>query len=160
MKALIYVKLPNTERNVGYINILNCTISDNKNVTFIKVELPKQVTHNNIIEILMHFVNVSSNRHHYGDNLVSITNGYLIAKSLFFIQNGYYDNVFNLQSSLYVSDYNEISSNYARHIIKAQCTSYIFINILATINISHNIVYKVFKQLSNFERHATRICPF
>ena len=105
-------------------------------------------------------VHVHSNKHHYGDNLISVTNGYLCIKFLFLIQNGYYDNVFNFQSSkLYVMDYNEISSNYARHVIKAQGNSFIFIHYLATINISHNIVYKVFKQINNFERHSTPTCP-
>ena len=108
---------------------------------------------------MLGFVNVSSNKHHH-DNLISITNGYLRIKSLLFIQNGYYDNVLNFQSSiLYVQKYNEISSNYARHIIKAQGNSFIFIHYLAIINISHNVVYKVFKQINNFEGYATPICP-
>ena len=160
MKALIYVKLPSTNVTVGYISILKCIISDNKSVTFIKVEQPTQITYGKVIFILLVFVNVSSNKHHYGNNLISITNGCLRIRSLFFIQNGYYDNLLNFQSSiLYVKDYNEISSNYARHIIKAQGNSFILMNYLATINISYNVVYKVFKQVINFERHSTPICP-
>ena len=160
MKALINVKLPSTDVTVGYITILKCTISDNKNVTFIKVQ-PTQITYNKVIHILLVRVNVSSNKHHYGDDLISIANGCLRLKLLLFIHNGYYDNVLNFQSSIInVQNYNEISSNYARHIIKAQGNSFIFIHYLATINISHNIVYKVFKQVRNFERHTTPICPF
>ena len=160
MKALIYIKLPSTDVTIGYIAILKCKISDNKNVTFIKVEQPTQIRYDKIIYILLTVVNVSSNKHHYGDSLISITNGYLRLKSLFFIQNDYYDNVLNFQSSmLYVKYYNEISSNYARHIIKEQGNSFIFIHYLATINISQNIVYKVFKQVINFEKHVIPVCP-
>ena len=156
MKALIYVKLPSTDVTVGYMSILKCTVSRNKNVTFIKVEQPTQILYDKVIYILLAFVNVSSNKHHYGDNLISITNGYLRIISFIFIQNGYYGNVLNFQTSmLYVTDYIEMSSNYARHIIKAQGNSYIYIYYLTTINISHNVLYKVF----NFERHATPICP-
>ena len=157
MKALINVKLPSTDLTVAYMAIINCTISDNQNVTFIKVEQPTQITYDKVIFIVLAFINVSSNKHHYGENFISITNGYIRIRDLFFIQNGYYDSVFNFQSSkLYVQKYYEISSNYARHIIKAQGSSFILIHYLATINISHNVVYKVF----NFERHATPICPF
>ena len=112
------------------------------------------------MDILLAFVNVSSNKHHYGDSLISFTNGYIRIISVFFIQNNYYDNVINFQSSmLYVRDYNEFSNNYARHIIKPQGNSFILIDYFATINISHNVVYKDFKQVINFDRHATPICP-
>ena len=126
MKALIYVKLPSTDVTIGYISFYKCTISNNKNVTFIKVEHPTQITYDKVIYILLVLVHVSSNKHHYGENLISITNGCLRIRFLFFIQNGYYDNVLNFQSSiLYVRDYSEISSNYARQIIKAQGNSFI-----------------------------------
>ena len=161
MKVLIYVKLPSTDVAIGYIAVLNCSISNNNNVTFIKVEWPTQITYDKVIYVSLVFVNVSSNKHHYGDNLISITNGYLRIRAFFFIQNGYYDNVIIFHPSmLYVRDYSEISSNYARHIIKAQDNSFMFIHYLATINISQNVVYKVFKQVSNFERHTTPIYPF
>ena len=156
MKALIYIKLPSTDVTIGYKTFLKCTIFDNKNVTFINVEQPTQITYDKVIYILLVHVNMSSNKHHYGNNLISITNGCLIVKFLFLIQNSYYDNVLNFQSSiLYIRNYKEIESNYARHIIKAQGNLFIFMHYLATINISHNVVYKVF----NFEKHATPICP-
>ena len=157
MKALIYLKLPSTVLTIAYMAIIKCTISHNQNVSFIKVKQPTQITYDKVIYVLLDFINVSSNEHHYGDNFISITNGFIRVRSLLFIQNGYYDNVLNFQSSiLYVMNYNEISSNYARYIIKSQDSSVILMHYLATINISHNVVYKVF----NFERHATPICPF
>ena len=60
---------------------------------------------------------------------------------------------------LFLKEYNEISSNQAKHIVKAQSNSFIFIQYLATVNISHNVVYKVIKQVSALEKHAIPICP-
>ena len=55
--------------------------------------------------------------------------------------------------------YNEISSNIARHIIKAQSHSFIFMHFLATANISHNVVYKVIELVRAVEKQAIPICP-
>ena len=93
-----------------------------------------------------------SNKHFEGDSLIIVTNARLEIRNAFLNQNGYYDNIINLQSSkLFIrSTYNEISSNHARHILKA---SYIFISYRVTVNISHNVVYKVIEQVSTFERY-------
>ena len=45
------------------------------------------------------------------------------------------------------------------HIIKAQGGSVLFIIHFVTVNISHNVVYKVSKQVSTFEKHTAPICP-
>ena len=102
-----------------------------------------------------------SNQHHHGENLILLTNGHLHIESVFFNHNSYYENIVNLQSStlLFIKHYNEISSNYARHIIKAQSNSFLFMHYQVTVNISHNVVYKVIKQVNTFESHATPICP-
>ena len=161
IKALIYVKVPIAYTTVRYIAIAKSSISDNKNMTFIKVELRFWTTYFMIICISLTSVNVTSNEYHYVDNnLILIANGLLLFRSVFFHQNGYFDNIVYLQSSiLYINNYNNISSNYARHIIKAQSNSYIFIYYLATVNISHNVVYKVIKQVSSVEKHAIPLCP-
>ena len=44
IKSLIYVRPSNAQMTTGYIPIINSTFSDNKNVTFIKVELEFQTT--------------------------------------------------------------------------------------------------------------------
>ena len=77
MEALINVRPPNTETTTEYISFSNSVICDNKNVTFIKVQLEFQNKFCKIIYILLNFVNVSSNEHHYTGNLISIVNGIL-----------------------------------------------------------------------------------
>ena len=61
MKALIYIRPSNVQITTGYIRIKNSTFSDNKNTTFIKVELENQAINSKMIFISLQFVNVSSN---------------------------------------------------------------------------------------------------
>ena len=161
MKALIYVRVPITYTSVGYIAINKSSFYDNKSVTLIKVELRFRTIYYMIIYISLISVNISSNEFHYGDSdLILIANGLLQFRSVSFTQNGYFDSIIYLQSSmLYIKGYNEISNNHARHIIKAQSNSFIFMYYLATIIISHNVVYKVIKQVSAVEKHAIPLCP-
>ena len=158
MKALIYIQPPNTKAVVLYIKFIKSTITGNKNVTFIKVQWEFHTIWYNTINVLLSFTNVSSNEHHYSDSLILIANGHLKVQSVFLQQNKYYENIFNAQSSLLIfqASYSEISNNYARHIIKAQSSSFIFMQFSATVNVSHNVVYKVIKQVNIF---STPICP-
>ena len=90
-----------------------------------------------------------------------IANGHLQIQSVFLHQNGYYENIFSAQSSLLIfkKPFSEISSNSARHIIKTQSSSFIFMHHTATVNISYNVVYKFIKQVNIFEKYATPNCP-
>ena len=160
IKALINIRPPNTQTKIGYTAIYKTTITDNNNVSFIKVERESRTIYYEIIYILLISVNVSSNEHHYTDNLILIANAFLILKSVLFSQNSYYDNIVYLQSSvLLLKGYNNINNNYAIHIIKAQSNSFLYMHYLATVNISHNVVYKVIKQVSAVEKHAAPLCP-
>ena len=60
---------------------------------------------------------------------------------------------------LVFKEYSEISSNYARQVIKAQSSSFVFMYTFAIVNISHNAVYNIIKQVSTSEKHAVPICP-
>ena len=55
--------------------------------------------------------------------------------------------------------YTEISSNYARHIVKAQSSSFLLMHIFTNVNISNNIVYKTIKQVSFLDKNDVPICP-
>ena len=161
MKALIYIQPSTIKAAVVYIKFIKSTVVGNRNVAFIKVEWEFQITWYNTIVVLLSFTNVSLNEHHYGDSLIFIANGHLQIQSVFLHQNGYYENIFNSQSSLLIfkQPYSEVSSNYARHVIKTQSDSFIIIHFTATVNISHNVVYKLIKQVNIFEKYATTICP-
>ena len=162
MKALIYVRPPSMQLISGYIRINSSTFSENKNMSFIKVELEFLIIYFKIINVSLSFVIVSSNEYHHNiiDNLISVVNGLIYIMSVIFSQNGFYDNMVYLYSSmLYIQNYNEINSSHGRHIIEAQSNSFLYIHYLATVNISHNVVYKVIKFVSTFERHALSICP-
>ena len=160
MEALIYVRPPNTEATTEHISYTNSIFSNNKNVTFIKVQLEFYNIFYKIIYITLTSVIVSSNKHHYTGNLILLMNGILYFNSVTFNQNYDFDNIVYLQSSmLYVINHNDISSNHARHIIKAQSNSFLYTDHMATANVSHNVVYKIIKQTSTVERHIIPLCP-
>ena len=160
MEALILVRPPNTETTTEYISFGKSMICDNKNLTFIKIQLEFQNIFYKIIYITLNSVTVSSNEHHYTGNLISTVNGILYLNSVFFNQNYKFDNIVYLQSSiLYIANYNDIKSNHARHIVKAQSNSILFIHYMATANVSYNVVYKIIKQVHAVEKHAIPACP-
>ena len=160
MNTIIYLRPSIAHTTVGYLSLINNSFSDNKNVAFMKATLKFQTLYYMIIFVSLNNVNLSSNECYIDNNLISIANGLVLFHSVFFNQNGYYDNIIYLQSSwLYIKGYNEICSNSARYIMKAQSNSYLFVHCLAIFNISHNVVFKVTKIVSNIEKYATPICP-
>ena len=100
MEAIIYLRPPTTEATVAYIMINNSTFYENKNVNFIKVKKESQTTWYVTIYFRLSFVNISSNEHNCGDNLILITNGHISIRSVVLNQNCYYENIINLQSSM------------------------------------------------------------
>ena len=86
MKALIYIRPSNAQIATGCIRIKNSTFSDNKNMTFIKVELEYQAINSKMIYISLQFVNVSSNEYHHIESLIFVVNGLLHFQSVFSIK--------------------------------------------------------------------------
>jgi len=161
MKAMIYVKPSTTDTSVVRIEIYTSAFQKNTNVNFITVKKDYQTVWYVTSQIWLYDVNISSNEHSDGDSLILVTSGILSLFKVVFNQNKYYRTVISLQSSLLLfQTYTEITNNFARHIIKAQSRSFLFINVFKTINISHNVVYKTIKIVNTFEKNAVPICPF
>ena len=160
MEAIIYVRPPTTYETIGHITISESTFYRNKKTNFIKVNSESQISYVTTY-LFIYAVNISCNEHDDGDSLIHITNGrILFHKSVFLNQNRYYENIISLQSSMILFGYyTEISGNYARHIVKAQSNSLLFVHVFTTVNISHNVVYKTTKQVSALEKQAVPICP-
>ena len=160
MNAAIYVKPPSTDTIVGYILINNSTFYKNRNVNFIIVKKEYQTLWYVTTSFRLQHVNISNNKHSKGSSMILVTSGIIILSNVTINQNRYYRNVISLRSSvLLFKRYTEISNNYARHAIKAQSKSFLLINVAVTANISHNVVYKTTKLVSNFEENAVPICP-
>jgi len=161
MKAVIYVKPSTIDTSVGHIVIHTSTFQKNTNVNFITVEKDFQTVWYVTTKISLFNINIYSNEHNDGDSLIHVTSGILSLSKVSFNQNKYYRTIISLQSSLLLfQTYTEITNNSARHIIKAQSRSFLFINVFKTVNISHNVVYKTIKIVNTFEKNAVPICPF
>ena len=104
---------------------------------------------------------MSHNHHRYGGHdLITVTDGRMYFLNTELTANHYYENIINLRSSmLYFEQSNRITKNYARHIVKAQRDSFLFIHSFATVSMSNNVVYKVVKQVSGLEKPSVPICP-
>ena len=160
MIAAIYVKPSTINSIVGQIIINNSTFHKNKNTHFITVKKEYQSLWYMTTQFRLSYVNISNNEHSDGKSLILITSGIITLRYVYFNQNRYYINVISLRSSLLLFQrYTEITKSYARHVIKAQSKSFLYIGVLITVNISHNVVYKTVKQVSTFEKNAVPICP-
>ena len=158
MEAIIYVRPPITYVIIGHIAISRSTFHKNINTSFIKVRKESWNVFYFTTYLMLYAVNISCNEHDDGDNLILITNGQIMFVKSVLNENSYYENIINLQFSLLVvSDYTEISRNYARYIVKAQSNSFLVMK--TTINISNNVVYKTTKVVSALEKHTLSICP-
>ena len=159
MNAAIYVNPSTANAIVGLIIFSNSTFQKNKNINFITVK-EHQTLWYTAIHFRMFRVNISNNEHSYGDSLILIISGSMTLRYVYFNQNRSYKNVISLQSSMLLfQGYTEITNNYARHVVKAQSKSFLFIDISVTVNISYNVVYKTVKLVSTFEKNAIPICP-
>ena len=161
--AMIYVR-PSTDTKIeGYITVSHSTFHNNKNVNFIKVARESENIPNVITHVTLEDVTVSCNNHHYdGNDLILITNGRLFFSNIVFSTNHNYENLINLRSSMLYFKHigsNRILKNYARHIIKAQGSSFLFIDCFAMVNISKNVVYKVVRHVSSLETSVVPVCP-
>ena len=160
MKAAIHVKPPTTDAIVVSVMIENCIFHKNKNANFITVEKEYQSLWYVTTYFWLNHVNISDNEHSDGNSLILVTSGIIYLIYVVFHKNIYYRSVISLRSSMLLFlSYTEITNNYARHVIKAQSKSFLFINIFVTVNISYNTVYKTITLVNTFEENAVPICP-
>ena len=161
MVAAIYVKPPTINSIVGLIIIDDITFHKNKNTHFITVKKEYQSLWYMTTQFRLSHVNISNNEHSDGQSLILVTSGIITLNYVYFNQNRYYRDVISLRSSLLLFQrYTEITRNYARHIVKAQSKSFLYIDVFVTVNISYNVVYKTIKLVGTFEKNAVPICPF
>ena len=160
MNAVIYVQPATTDAIVGQIMIYDSTFLSNRNTHLIIVKKEYQSLWYMTTQFWLYRVNISNNEHNYGNSLILVTSGIITLRYVLFNQNRYYRNIISLRSSmLFFMRYTEITNNHARQVVKAQSKSFLFIDVSVIVNISHNVVYKIIKLVSTFEKNAVPICP-
>ena len=162
MQAMIYIMPVSTSANAGHIHIQNTQFINNRNIHFLEVKGEKEVVPWELsIFIYLYSINVSSNIHHDGYNLISITNGMLyLEKNSTFINNGYYENILMLHlSTVLFSGYTVIANNHVRQIMKAISRSYFIMNVGSTLSINNNTVYNIARQMYTYEDGTQPVCP-
>ena len=161
MKSMIHLSPSSTRAITGYLNFNNTKFCHNQDVHYINVERSVEIIWQltNLMEIKNTVV--SWNNHSDGRSLISITNGALILQSSEVNQNQNYQNVIRIiMSPIFFTKYVEISSNVARHILKASKDgSYFTMTVNTTLAITNNTVYMIALQEHRFGVDSRQICP-
>ena len=157
---MIYIIPASTSSNTGHVEIQNTQFVNNKNTHFIEVKGENEIAPWEIsIYIYLYSIYISSNKHHDGYNLMSITNGMLyLGKNSTIINNGYYENILMLQlSTVIFSDYNTITNNHVTQIVQSISSSYFIMNVSSTLSIINNTVYNIAKKMYTYNTQP--VCP-
>ena len=128
-------------------------------------QLIKSSSHVRVLWQLSHYIvitstNISSNCHHDGLDLISLTNGMIkFGEHVIIHKNSYYASILHLHLSiLKFHGYCDISYNYARNIFKAKEGSYYILKINSKLSITSNTVYAVILESRIHNEQREEIC--
>ena len=141
----------------GYIYIINSTFCHNNNAHFLNLESDRDNVWQLSNYVHIHTINISSNRHLEGQNLLSATNCMMrYSGTTFITNNSLYKNIMKLHLSGTIFQHNiTIVSNTARQIFYG---SVILIHENTTLNVSFNTVYMVIRQTLTVGVSTRKVC--
>ena len=127
--------------------------------------LIKSSSHVRVLWQLLHYIvimstNISSNHHHDGLDLISLTNGMIkFGEHGIIYKNSYYESILHLYLSIVkFHEYCDISYNYARNILKAKEGSYYILKINSKLSITSNTVYAIILGFRIHNEQRKEIC--
>ena len=156
INSLLYFDLKNTLLFNALVDIQYCNFLFNKNVQILMVDSEVKV-----ITQLSHYIyimetNISSNRHDNLVNMISSTNGRIHVENVV-ITNNTYEHILTLYLSVLIyENYLEISSNFARFLIRAEEVSYYILKEYSTIKIANNLVYASITTAPVYTQHLNK----
>ena len=155
--SMIQITPASTRSTTVYIYIVNSLFCSNKNAHFLNLESDRDNVWQLSNYVHMRTINISSNRHFLGQNLLSATNCMMkYSGTTFIANNSLYDNIMKLHLSGTIFQHNiTIVSNTARQIFYG---SFILIHENTTLNVSFNTVYMVVRQTSTVGVSTRKVC--
>jgi len=143
--SMIHVTPASSRAITGYIDITESSFCNNSNSHFLILQSNTDNVWQLSNYVFINVVNISSNRHFEGHNLLSATNCWMkFLGPIFITNNSYYENIIQLHLSGAIFEHNiTIVNNTARKILYC---SYILIYEDTFINVSFNTVYVIVKQ--------------
>jgi len=141
MEAIIYVTPASSRTITGYIKVWWGGFFNNRDVNFIKVKAKTEIIWQLTTHLSVKYINVSYNKHHNGEGLITMTNGVIyFVGPMCFIKNDYYETIIKAHLTVVACKGNiNLTRNYARQILTAKHGSYFLLLENTTINISENI---------------------
>ena len=155
--SMVHVKPASSRAITAYIYISNSSFCNNKNVHFFNMESDTDNAWQWSNLVCIDTMNISSNRHSEGENLLSATNCWMkFTGNLFITNNTFYKNIIKLHMSAAIYQHNiTIINNTARQILDG---SYILIMEDTELNVSFNTVYTVVKQTLTVGINTKPVC--
>ena len=143
--SMIHVKPASSRAITAYIYVSYGSFCNNNNVHFLNIESDTDNAWQWSNLIFIHTMNISSNRHSEGENLLSATNCWMkFTGNVSIANNTFYKNIIKLHVSPAIFQHNiTIVNNTATQILDG---SYILIMEDTKLNLSFNTVYTVIKQ--------------
>ena len=155
--SMIHLTPASSRATTGFVYIVNSSFCNNNNAHFLNLESDRENVWQLSNYIRIHTVNISSNRHFEGQNLLSATNCWIrCSGNTLITNNSLYENIMKLHLSGTIFQHNiTIVGNTARQMFYG---SYVFIGDNTIINVSLNTVYLVAQQ--TIDVSARKACGF
>ena len=155
--SMIQITPASTRSITGYIYIVNSSFCSNSNTHFLNLESDRDNVWQLSNYVRVQTINISSNRHFWGQNLLSATNCMIrYSGTTFIANNSLYENIMKLHMSGTIFQHNiTIVGNTARQIFYG---SLILIHENTTINVSFNTIYMVVQQALTVGVSTRKVC--
>ena len=155
--SMIQITPASSRAITGYIYIINSKFCHNNNAHFLNLESDRDNVWQFSNYVHIHTINISSNRHLEGQNLLSAANCMMrYSGTTFITNNSLYKNIMKLHLSGTTFQHNiTIVSNTARQIFYG---SLILIHENTKLNVSFNTVYMVIRQTLTVGVSTRKVC--
>ena len=157
MTSMIYMSPATSQATTGYLYLNRNTFHNNR---YAHLLIMKSDT-DNIWQlsnyVMIRNINVTSNGHDKGQDLMSFTNSWVwFYGSITIMDNGYYTNIFNFHLSVGMFYHNiNIVNNTVRQIFSG---TFIILRENAAVNITRNTIYILFNQIQTYSMNSEQIC--
>ena len=155
--SMIHITPASSRAITGYIYIMNSSFRSNINTHFFNLESDRDNVWQLSNAVFMNSLEISTNIHFEGQNLISCTNCWMMFTGTTFITNNtFFENIIKLHISAGIfQNAITITQNTARQILDS---SYILIMENTTVNVSYNTVYMVAKQTLTMGSSTRPVC--
>ena len=157
MSSIIYLSPISSRSITCYLHVTTSSFHNNRNVHLLIMRNDEDNIWQNSNIILIKQVNITSNFHDKGQNLMSFTNSLVnLHGPIKIMDNKHYINILNFHLSVSVLKYNiNITNNTVRQLLTG---TFVVLWINTNLVITRNVVYILLNQIHTFSSNSEPIC--